>query len=122
MFIYLLIISRSDYIDTNTTSKKLFGFQRSCTTGTKLTLKWIETDLLVVTTVLKYTVYTDHSIQYILRGIRGPGPAKFRNLGPDQDQKNFSNQGPAWTRTEKIQEISDRLGPGINRTNPDRDH
>ena len=24
----------------------------------------------------------------------GPVPAKFRNLGPDQDQQNFENPGP----------------------------
>ena len=46
----------------------------------------------------------------------GPGPAKFRNLGPDQDREKFSNLGPAWTRTGKILEISDRLGAGMRKS------
>ena len=32
----------------------------------------------------------------------GPGPAKFRNLGPDQERKKISILGPARIRTEKI--------------------
>ena len=33
----------------------------------------------------------------------------------DQDQKNFRNLGPFRTRTEKILEILDQLGPGLGK-------
>ena len=42
-------------------------------------------------------------------GIHGPKPV---DSGPDQDQTNFRNQGPVQTRTEKMLEIPDQLGPG----------
>ena len=45
---------------------------------------------------------------------------KFRNSGPDQDQKFLRNPGPTETRTKYILEDPNRLGPGLNmRWSPD---
>ena len=44
----------------------------------------------------------------------GPGPAKFRNVGPDQDRTNFSNLGPARNRNNMILKISDRFGQSVD--------
>ena len=40
------------------------------------------------------------------------GSTDQNRLLPDQDRKKFRNRGPARTRTEKILEILDQLGPG----------
>ena len=51
-------------------------------------------------------------------GIDKPYP-----IGPEPSRKNLMNSGPARTRTEKISEIPDQLGPGPkisrSRTGPD---